>query len=58
MSKMFSVDDETLIVRKNGKRFGSVYLVYGSDGADVIADHSMTLDALMTNANKLAEKFQ
>src|SRR5205085_154139 len=36
MAELFSVDEETLLFWKDGKKAGHVFLVYGNDGWDVI----------------------
>lgn len=58
MQMIRATDEERLIFFKDGKRVGSVLLVYGNDGHDVIADHTASdeLDALLAGATKLADR--
>jgi len=46
MKDMFSVDEETLILSKNGKA-SRVQLVYGNDGWDVINDYGVSLEEVV-----------
>lgn len=39
-----AVDELMLVINKNGKRFASVYLVFGNDGWDVVADNSSSFE--------------
>lgn len=57
LEEMFSVDSEHLLFyNKDGKRIGSVFLVYGNDGWDVIADNSANdaTEAIIAGATSLA----
>lgn len=56
MAAMFSVDDEYLLFRKDGKLVGWARLIYGNSGWDVIADHSTDLEPVMRGANILADR--
>ena len=45
MYYLMSTDEETLVVYDAaGKRVGAIYLVYGNDGYDVIADHTDNIE--------------
>lgn len=60
MDGLMSTDEDTLAVysRDGGgdwKRTGSVLLIYGNDGHDVIADYSVVLGHLLEGANALAD---
>lgn len=63
MSNIGACDEETIVVRhitqssEAGAKVGSIYLVYGNDGWDVIADHtdSPLMHELLTDANNLAD---
>ena len=57
MRALFSVDEERLYIHAGdtGRRVGWVYLVYGNDGPDVIADYTGNLESLLTGANACAE---
>jgi len=44
---MFSTDEDRLLVYRNGKPDGWVYLVYGNDGFDVINDYTTNLESVM-----------
>jgi hypothetical protein len=47
-----------LIIKKDGKRIGSVVFIYGNSGHDVIADYSMDLHTLLQGAGQLAEQLE
>ena len=56
--RMFrATDEERLIFFKDGKRVGSLLLVYGNDGHDVIADHTANdeMDKIVSGASALAD---
>jgi len=57
-SEMFATDDETLLLRKDGKeRF--VRFVFGNDGWDVMCDYTARLDEdVMVEANKISDAYQ
>jgi hypothetical protein len=55
---MFSTDSDSLIIKKENKRVGSVYFVYGNSGWDVIADYSLDLHDLLQGAGQLAEQLE
>jgi hypothetical protein len=46
MSAMMSVDEETLLLKKDGKK-GAIALVYGNTGWDVIHDYTVGLCSLI-----------
>jgi len=51
--------EDTLIVHQDDKDPGAtVYLVYGNDGFDVIADYHVSLEPLLEGATKLAEELE
>ncbi len=56
LAGMFSVDDEHLLVYRNGTFCGWVYLVYGNDGWDVINDYTSNLEIVLEGANDLADQ--
>ena len=56
MAAIMSTDEDHLNIWKDGKRIGSVFLVYGNDGYDVINDYSVSLEYLMPLVNAVAEK--
>lgn len=56
MGAIMSTDEDSLVVSKDGKRIGSVYLVYGNDGYDVINDYSVSLEYLMAPVRAVEEK--
>lgn len=56
LDRMFSVDQETIYLRKLGSDEGLVFFVYGNDGHDVIADYSLNMEELLSGANKLADE--
>lgn len=57
MQMIRATDEERLIFFKDGKRVGSVLLVYGNDGHDVIADHTASdeMDKIVLGASALAD---
>jgi len=57
LAAMFSVDEEHLIINKDGKRLGWIFLVYGNSGWDVICDHSTNLEELLKPVQALADKY-
>lgn len=57
MEAIGACDEEWLHVRHtNGKLRGTIALVYGNDGWDVICDYHTSLEPLLTGANELAEQ--
>ena len=56
LEELFATDEEYLWFFKDGKAAGRVYLVYGNDGWDVIADNSLSLGELLKGAEALAEE--
>lgn len=50
-----STDADRLIIRRNGRRLGWVYLVWGND-TDIISDYTINLKKLIDGANKLSER--
>ena len=61
MENMMATDEESLIIRNaNGIRLGSVFLVYGNTGWDVINDYTdnPAINELLVGANELAETFE
>lgn len=57
LTKEMFVDDEYLLVYKQGKLVGWVKLVYGNDGYDVISDYHTSLEKIMEGAEKIAESY-
>jgi len=61
MAACFSTDDDTLVIRDNeGEYLGSIALIYGNCGYDVISDYTYneTIENLLTGANALARKLE
>lgn len=59
MAELFACDEEQLIVyTMDGQRAGTVLLVYGNDGWDVIADNTDRLEDALAPATKLAEEIE
>lgn len=56
LAEMFSVDTEHLVYHKDGVRQGSVFLVYGNDGWDVICDYTTNLDPILRGAMRLGDR--
>ena len=55
---MSSVDDESLIVFKDGLRFGWARFIHGNDGWDVLADYTTNLEPFMEKVNKISDEMQ
>jgi hypothetical protein len=61
MAQLQACDEEGLIFHdKDGHRVGTVSLVYGNGGYDVIADHTVNerMSALVAGADRLAETLE
>ena len=58
MVASFSVDSENFMVYDGDKFLGEVFVVYGNDGWDVIADYSMSIEALVKPADELARQLE
>jgi hypothetical protein len=56
MGTIQACDEERLRVKRDGKHLGTIYLVYGNDGWDVICDYSVSLEPYLQGANELADK--
>lgn len=58
LAHMFTTDEDTLHLShpKLEKPSGSVQLVYGNDGHDVIADYSSPIAFVLRKATSLADK--
>lgn len=59
MRSAFSTDEDTLIFREQGRRIGSVYLVYGNDGYDVVANYTDNpeVEKILHRANALVSLY-
>lgn len=60
MQAVMSTDEDTLHIRSaQDGVIGDVYLVYGNDGWDVIADHTSSpeMDAILAPAMAIADKY-
>lgn len=62
MAGLFACDEEWLQVYTSTSHdtepsVGSVWLIYGNDGYDVIADNSLTLNEALAQADKLSDQF-
>ena len=55
LEQCFSVDEEAIILKKDGKR-STIFLVYGNSGHDVIADYSTSLEDFLSPIEELCEK--
>ena len=58
LAALFSVDEESLVLRdrSSGVRVGTVWLVHGNDGWDVIHDHSASLTDLLARESRIADR--
>lgn len=50
-------DEERIYFKKNGESAGWIYLVYGNDGWDVIADNSLKAEKYVKAADSIIEKY-
>ena len=59
MDELHATDEEYLFFFKSGKRVGSVTLIYGNDGHDVIADNTATdeVERILAGATELADNY-
>jgi hypothetical protein len=57
MTRMFSVDEETLMLRHPDGERGWVKLVYGNSGPDVISDYTTNLQPLMAEPDLIADYY-
>jgi hypothetical protein len=59
MSRVGSTDEQSLFFRK-GQNVGSVQLVFGNDGYDVVSDYTDNdeVNAILAGAAELAEKME
>lgn len=61
MKEINATDEEYLIFDLNGSRVGTVFLVYGNTGYDVICDYvsrSGAMDIILGEANRLADELE
>ena len=56
LEQCFSVDEEHIILKKDGHKFKSIFLVYGNSGHDVITDYSTSLEKFMSPIEEMCEK--
>lgn len=55
-NKLYATDGEYLVTHgADGKPCGHVFLVYGNDGYDVIADYTLNLEEPLSAANEIAD---
>lgn len=55
---LMACDMDWLHVHDGEKRVGTLLLVYGNDGYDVICDYSVSLEAYVKDADRLAEELE
>lgn len=55
LGHLMETHDERLYARKDGKRAGWVYFVYGNDGYDVISDYTTNLENVLAPINAYAD---
>jgi hypothetical protein len=59
MAAVMTTDLDWLFIHDaGGKKLGTVSLVYGNDGWDVISDYSVSLEGLLTGVNAYAEALE
>ena len=56
MAELFACDLEGLHVYQDKKKIGTVTLVHGNDGSDVIADNSVSLEDALAKATAIADE--
>lgn len=57
LKELFATDEEYLYLHENGKKIGTIFLVYGNDGWDVICDYSSKLEEFLAGANEIADRY-
>ena len=60
LAEVGACDEEKIVIfDETNRRVGSVFLVFGNDGHDVICDHtsSKEMDDLLAGATELADRF-
>ncbi|MCJ8601034.1 hypothetical protein MWH03_00370 [Klebsiella pneumoniae] len=58
LKAMFTTDEDVFhIYTADGTRAGFVHFVYGNDGWDVICDYTLSLEAALVEADKLADTY-
>jgi hypothetical protein len=58
MDDLMSTDEDLLEVFQGDKFIGSISLIYGNDGWDVISDYHVILEPNLTEAMALAERLE
>ncbi len=59
MEACFSTDEDVLVFRNSDSvKVGSVLLVYGNSGYDVICDYSESLESMLGKANEVAGRLE
>jgi hypothetical protein len=58
VADLMACDMDWLHVFDGQKRIGTLLLVYGNDGYDVICDYSVSLEAYVKDADRLAEELE
>jgi hypothetical protein len=58
VADLMACDMDWLHVFDGQKRVGTLLLVYGNDGYDVICDYSVSLEAYVRDADRLAEELE
>lgn len=58
LDAILNTDEDWLRYRKNGAMAGTVYLVYGNSGWDVIADYSVSLEDHLAPTLRFAESLE
>jgi len=58
MGEIHSVDEELVVAYDDIGYVGSVYLVYGNSGYDVIADYSLNLETVIGGALRVADSYE
>jgi hypothetical protein len=51
-----TTDSDALVVWDRDQNIGTITLIYGNDGHDVIADYSLSLEEVLRGANHLADE--
>lgn len=59
MQALFSTDEDYILAyNAAGKKIGSVFMVYGNDGYDVVNDYSTSMTDIMRPIEEYAERLE
>lgn len=55
LAAMFSTDEDKILLYKDGKSKGYIWLIYGNSGWDVIHDYSSSLEVMLNPVHDLVD---